>query len=132
MLKRSMVLLFSLFLVSMLAEGGVAQPASEESGPGWNVLKNDDGDGDMKISSDEFSGPPSDFSKIDKNGDGFLTEAEVGPGQTRTKSAQVDNGPPSGSAAPALKLSSLDGKEAFDLASFKGKKPVVLFFGSYT
>ncbi len=34
--------------------------------------------------------------------------------------------------APTFKLKSLDGKTETDLASFKGKKPVVLFFGSYT
>ena len=34
--------------------------------------------------------------------------------------------------APVFKLKSLDGKSETDLASFKGKKPVVLFFGSYT
>lgn len=133
MLKRSMVLLFLMILAVMIPGVVSAQPkggTGDDGGPGWNVMKNDDNDGDMKISSDEFSGPPSDFSKIDKNGDGFLTEVEVGPGQKRPR--QVDKGPKSGVAAPAIKLVSLDGKDEFDLASFKGKKPVVLFFGSYT
>jgi hypothetical protein len=43
-----------------------------------------------------------------------------------------DKGPKAGAVAPVFKLMSLDGKESFDLESFKGKKPVVLFFGSYT
>lgn len=34
--------------------------------------------------------------------------------------------------APNFVLQSLDGSEATDLSSFRGKKPVVLFFGSYT
>lgn len=37
-----------------------------------------------------------------------------------------------GDAAPVFKLKSLDGKEEMDLASYRDKKPVVLFFGSYT
>ena len=37
-----------------------------------------------------------------------------------------------GDIAPTFKLKSLDGKTETDLASFKGKKPVVLIFGSYT
>ena len=43
-----------------------------------------------------------------------------------------DTAPKTGKAAPTFKLKSLDGKQEFDLAGFKGKKPVVLFFGSYT
>lgn len=37
-----------------------------------------------------------------------------------------------GDVAPAFTLKSLDNKEETSLASFKGKMPVVLFFGSYT
>jgi len=37
-----------------------------------------------------------------------------------------------GQKAPDFKLKSLDGKSETQLSSFKGKKPVVLIFGSYT
>jgi peroxiredoxin len=37
-----------------------------------------------------------------------------------------------GQAAPTFKLKSLDGNSATELASFNGKRPVILFFGSYT
>jgi hypothetical protein len=37
-----------------------------------------------------------------------------------------------GQEAPTFVLKSLDGKSETDLATFKNKKPVVLFFGSYT
>ena len=37
-----------------------------------------------------------------------------------------------GDKAPLLTLKTLDGKASVDLAGFGGKKPVVLFFGSYT
>ncbi len=43
-----------------------------------------------------------------------------------------DGAPKVGQQAPTFKLKSLDGKQSFDLAEFKGSKPVVLFFGSST
>lgn len=50
----------------------------------------------------------------------------------RNRMSKDDNAPKVGDVAPTFKLKSLDGKSETDLASFKGKKPVVLFFGSYT
>ena len=43
-----------------------------------------------------------------------------------------DNAPKAGDVAPTFKLSTLDGKDETNLESFRDKKPVVLFFGSYT
>ena len=37
-----------------------------------------------------------------------------------------------GQKAPDFKLTLIDGKKSVKLSSFKGKKPVVLVFGSYT
>ena len=37
-----------------------------------------------------------------------------------------------GQNAPTFKLKSLDGKTVTDLSAFRGDKPVLLFFGSYT
>lgn len=37
-----------------------------------------------------------------------------------------------GQTAPNFKLSTTDGKRTVELAAFKGNKPVVLIFGSYT
>ena len=37
-----------------------------------------------------------------------------------------------GDMAPTFKLKSLDGKEETELEKFRGKKPVVLLFGSYS
>jgi len=52
---------------------------------------------------------------------------------TGTASAQhEDKGPKVGSTAPVFKLKTLDGKGEFDLETFNGKKPLILFFGSYT
>ena len=50
-----------------------------------------------------------------------------GPGRMRE-----DNGLKVGEVAPVFKLKSLDDKQETDLASFQGKRPVILFFGSYT
>ena len=43
-----------------------------------------------------------------------------------------DNAPKVGDVAPTFKLFTLDGEDETDLESFRGEKPMVLFFGSYT
>jgi len=50
----------------------------------------------------------------------------------RERMSKDDGAPKIGDAAPTFKLKSPDGKSETDLASFRGSKPVVLFFGSYT
>jgi len=50
----------------------------------------------------------------------------------RERVSKDDAAPKVGDLAPTFKLKSLDGKSETDIASFRGKKPVVLFFGSYT
>ena len=65
----------------------------------------------------------------------IVTDAEAqrwrGRGDSMTKQRQ-DNAPKVGDTAPTFTLQSHDGKSVTSLASFKGEKPVVLFFGSYT
>lgn len=43
-----------------------------------------------------------------------------------------DDGLKVGEVAPTFKLKALDGKAQTDLEAFRGEKPVVLVFGSYT
>ena len=50
----------------------------------------------------------------------------------RERTSRDDRAPKVGEWAPVFKAKSLDGKRETDLASFRGKRPVVLFFGSYT
>jgi len=50
----------------------------------------------------------------------------------RERMMRDDGAPKVGEKAPTFKLKSLDGKKETNLAGFLGKKPVVLFFGSYT
>ena len=49
-----------------------------------------------------------------------------------SRRGRSDNAPEVGERAPNFRLKSLDGKSTTELADFAGKKPVVLFFGSYT
>lgn len=52
----------------------------------------------------------------------------------RRPGRQADDGASlvKGELAPDFKLKSLDGKSETKLSQFRGKKPVILFFGSYT
>ena len=67
-----------------------------------------------------------------------MTAAEISAQQKRVRPHQLRNrperteAPKIGENAPTFKLKSLDGKNETELASFRGEKPVVLFFGSYT
>ena len=59
-------------------------------------------------------------------------EQRASPSHGRERMMRDDGAPKVGDVAPAFTLKSLDGKSETDLASFKGQKPVLLFFGSYT
>ncbi len=63
-----------------------------------------------------------------------VSEERAAPEGRRARRGQPDDSAQLkvGQVAPTFKLKSIDGKEETDLAAFKGKKPVVLFFGSYT
>ena len=65
----------------------------------------------------------------------LVTDAEAqrrrGRGDSMMKQRK-DNAPKVGDTAPTFTLQAHDGKSETSLAYFKGKKPVVLFFGSYT
>ena len=64
------------------------------------------------------------------SGDGKAFKGKKGKKGSRP--LREDKGPKAGIIAPTFKLMALDGKQEFDLESFRDKKPVVLFFGSYT
>ena len=59
-------------------------------------------------------------------------QGQASPSHGRERMIRDDNAPKVGDVAPVFTIRSLDGKSETDLGSFKGKKPVLLFFGSYT
>lgn len=55
--------------------------------------------------------------------------------QERPRRRARTDGPPApkvGEVAPPVKLARLGGESQVDIAEFRGKRPVVLVFGSYT
>ncbi len=50
----------------------------------------------------------------------------------RGRRSRPDDAPKVGDMAPTFTLKSLDGDSSTNLADYRGKKPVVLLFGSYT
>jgi hypothetical protein len=112
-----------------------------------------DQDQDNRVSMEEWQRL---FQQWDANGDGMLTEEEMWEGFFRTlgrgrggplggppnvkppkaderpRPPQRGEGPKVGEEAPDFTLKTLDGEGEVTLSSFRGKKPVVLIFGSYT
>jgi hypothetical protein len=64
------------------------------------------------------SGPPSRWLLLKA-----LFEGEIG---------SMNEGPALGDQAPEFRLTTQDGKRTISLADYRGKKPVVLIFGSFT
>ncbi|MBN1881627.1 MAG: hypothetical protein JW885_05590 [Deltaproteobacteria bacterium] len=59
----------------------VIPSALAQDAPPSDFITHWDADGDGKVSSDEFTGPPENFSDLDTNGNGFIepVEAPQGP-----------------------------------------------------
>ena len=62
----------------------------------------------------------------------LLSGAAVWAGQPEARDRPQEGKLKTGAAAPEFSLKSPDGKTTFTLADQKGKKPVVLIFGSFT
>ncbi|MBL1217796.1 MAG: hypothetical protein D8M59_09905 [Planctomycetes bacterium] len=54
------------------------------------------------------------------------------PRQMQQRQQQRAQAPRVGDEAPMFTLKSIDGKSETDTRSFRGQRPLVLFFGSYT
>ena len=87
-------------------------------------------DGDGKLTRQELD---QGFALADVDGNGKLSRAEQGRSATRNRGRRTaTRAPQKGEVAPAFTLKTLDGKKTESLATYKGKKPVALIFGSYT
>ena len=68
----------------------------------------------------------------------FIARMDSAPPQQRVpnwdhiKAMMLREPPKVGEPAPDFELKTLDGKETIKLSQFKGSRPVVLIFGSYT
>ena len=94
-----------------------------------------DADGDGRISPGEYRRSAEAFARLDSDRDGGVTPADFGPEWTERPFPQGfvygEGGPELGDPAPDFRLSSTRG-ETIELSSFRGEKPVVLVFGSFT
>ncbi len=138
MTVRKPIFLIALLMVACGATVLNAQRLDVRTMPIMRVL---DANRDGEISAEEIKNAAEALKSLDRNEDGKLTMDELRPDfrQLRTRNLQRNDrpsrtgaAPQVGDSAPAFKLKSLDGKSETDIADFKGKKPVVLLFGSYT
>jgi hypothetical protein len=143
----------SFSLLALAAACASAPPPPEEApaeAPSWRFLRERyDGDRDGRIERAEYPRSKEAFERLDADGDGTLAAADFDPrwdgvpriaaegreGEDRwigfEDFVHGEGGPEVGEPAPSFALDATNG-ERFDLASFRGKKPVVLVFGSYT
>jgi len=121
------------------------RPGSRQRGRLLERIKSADKDKDGKITKTEFKALGRRlsrlFSRIDRNGDDVIDSKELKAVENRFRGRRnrgrrggkrPGEVAETGKKAPDFKLKTLDGKRQVHLASFTGKKPVALIFGSYT
>jgi Ca2+-binding EF-hand superfamily protein len=103
-----------------------------------------DADKDGKLSREELEKSLKLFDKLDKNKDGMLDQEELKaapqkkpgrPGEVITPAAKAErhkDALKTGDLAPDFTLPDLKGTRELTLSSYRGQKPVVLIFASYT
>lgn len=120
-----------------------------EAPAAWHFLRaRYDRDGDGRIERTEYTRSPEAFQRLDADGDGVIAVADFDErweGVPRIAAApgsdarwigfqdfvHGEGGPEVGDPAPPIRLPTITGEE-LSLDSFRGAKPVVLVFGSYT
>ena len=132
------------------ATSSARTPAAPEA-PAWHFLQERyDADHDGRVERAEYTRSPQAFERLDADGDGSVSAADFDPawdGVPRIARADGqeghgrwigfddfvhgEGGPEVGDPAPSFRLATTGGGE-IELASFQGKKPVALVFGSFT
>jgi len=136
---------------------GWFQPGRSRLGWPW-LAERMDVDGDGRVTPEEFTASPEQFTRLDRNGDGVLTAADfdwsVQPPPPPPPGAKPPPGMPSrelllkalfrgelgspfegpyiGQRAPRFTLPTHDSRRKVFLDRLVGRKPVVLIFGSLT
>ncbi len=125
-------------LSPVLAQAGRSEQRPNRADTYAFLLKTYDKDGDGHVSAAEYPRGKARFAELDRNADGVLDARDGASPPSRQDRRGERTGAGSaakleiGAAAPALTAHGLDGKTEFKLADWKGKKPVVLIFGSWT
>ena len=130
-----------------LAARAGAQPARPEAEAKPDLFRLLDANNDGKLSKEELQNAPRLLEKLDRNKDGVLDQEELKaapakkqrpagrPGEVITPAAKAERQKDQlkvGDLAPDFTLPELKGSKEVTLSSFRGKKPVVLIFASYT
>ncbi len=102
---------------SLLPDSTLAQETPPKGGGG---IRSGEG---RSFQQDQFRG---------RNQGGFQRGGRKGMDRGGRKGRGEDNSLAVGEMAPDFNLKSLEGDLRTQLSSFRGKKPVILFFGSYT
>jgi len=147
-------------MLAVILAGGPVGPGMgwfhpAESRYGWEWLAAAHGVAAKgEITKERFRGRPELFARLDRDGNGVLRadDFDSPPPPPRPKapppggpdrltllrglfSGEIGSpapGPKVGQAAPDFALRTPDGKREVKLSDFRGKKPVVLIFGSFT
>ena len=130
-----------LFLALCVGACASPQYGGNPDAPAWRYLcARYDANGDGRIARGEYPRSEHAFQNLDADGDGRVTPLDFAPefdGRPRGPWRSLDEfvygegGPVLGDEAPPFRLESTSA-EAFELAAFRGKRPVALVFGSFT
>jgi hypothetical protein len=133
----------SLALLTVVLAGACAGPRlrGNPDSAVWRYLQGRyDADHDGRLTRAEYSRSERGFRNLDVSGDGIVSALDFdpsfdevlrGPWKSLEEFEYGEGGPAVGELAPPLRLESTAG-ETIDLASFSGRKPVALVFGSFT
>jgi Ca2+-binding EF-hand superfamily protein len=120
------------------------QPAARAAETSDVLFRALDANADGKLSQEELKNAADVLKKLDRNKDGAIERGEVlatsgkgggRPGEVITPAAKEERHQDQlkvGDLAPDFTLPDPTGKKQVSLSSFRGKKPVVLVFASYT